>query len=52
MKQYYLLALMTLTPSLALAEETAVASPYYVKGGLNASVLDDRKKMVKALASK
>ncbi|APX06401.1 outer membrane beta-barrel protein [Vibrio campbellii] len=44
MKQYYLLALMTLTPSLALAEETAVASPYYVKGGLNASVLDDRKK--------
>lgn len=44
MKQYYLLALMASAASISNAQTVEVATPYYVKGGLNASVLDDRKK--------
>ena len=44
MKQYYLLALMASAASISNAQTVEVAKPYYVKGGLNASVLDDRKK--------
>lgn len=44
MKQYCILAFLTTLPALVNAEDTVEASPYYIKGGVNASILDDVKK--------
>ncbi len=44
MKQAYILALFAMLPALVNAEQIFQPSPYYLKGGFNASVLDDNKK--------
>lgn len=44
MKHYCLFALIAALPSVVNAENMEIASPYYVKGGVNSSVLDDNKK--------
>ena len=44
MKHYYLLALITTLPSVVNAQDIETASPYYLKGGVNSSFLDDNKK--------
>lgn len=44
MKYYYLIALTMVLPSTVVAENTEIISPYYLKGGVNSSFLDDNKK--------
>lgn len=44
MKLAYLLALFSMQPALAQAEQIFQPSAYYLKGGINFSVRDDNKK--------
>lgn len=44
MKHYCLFALIAALPLVVSAEDMETASPYYIKGGVNASILDDNKK--------
>ncbi|WP_038880787.1 outer membrane beta-barrel protein [Vibrio jasicida] len=44
MKYYNLLALLVVLPPFVNAKSIEVTSPYYIKGGVNSSILDDSKK--------